>query len=154
MMMQTRQIAILVAIIAVVAIIAGFILTIQKPDVRVSTVEIAELTPTDLTLNLTLTLHNPNFFSVPINRIASNVTYLHNGAWEPLSYMEKDGFDVTSGDTTVIIPVHAKNADLIRAGFSLLIHGEITVQVEGTIEPSLLIFTPTIPFSEVKTISL
>jgi len=152
--MQSRHIAILVIVIAITAVVAGFIITIQMPDVKVSGVEIANITPTDLTLNITLEIHNPNFFSVPIGRIVSNVTYLHSGGWEPLSDAHMDAFEITGGDTKVTIPVHAKNANLIRAGFSLLIDREITIQVEGTIEPSLLLYTPKIPFSEVKTISI
>ena len=154
MKMQTRHIVILVIVIAIITIVAGFILTIQMPGVQVSSIEIADLTPTDLTLNITLAINNPNFFSVTIERVASNVTYLHEGAWEPLSDAYKDSFRILGGETKVTIPVHAKNADLIRAGFSLLFNREITVRVEGTIEPSLPLFTPKIPFSEEKTISI
>jgi len=122
--------------------------------VIVESIDLAYINATDLGLDITLKIHNPNFFGVMFQKITADVSYLKGKDWNPLSHVETKDIDITIGESTIILPVTAKNADLIRAGFQILASGEVTVQVEGIAEPSFFGFVPKIPFSHTRTIPL
>ncbi|ABD41271.1 hypothetical protein Mhun_1540 [Methanospirillum hungatei JF-1] len=126
----------------------------QEPTVTVGSVDLAYINATDLGLDVTLDIKNPNIFGVTFQKITADVTYLKDGNWEPLSHVETGTINIGTGESTVLLPVSAKNADLIKAGFHILIQGEITIQVEGIAQPSFFGFAPEIPFSKTKTIPI
>lgn len=126
----------------------------KEPTVTVESIDLAYINATDLGLDITLKIHNPNFFGIMFQKITADVSYLKGKDWNPLSHVETKDIDITIGESTIILPVTAKNADLIRAGFQILVNGEVTVQVEGIAEPSFFGFVPKIPFSQTRTIPL
>lgn len=126
----------------------------KEPTVTVESIDLAYINATDLGLDITLKIHNPNFFGIMFQKITADVSYLKGKDWNPLSHVETKDIDITIGESTIILPVTAKNADLIRAGFQILASGEVTVQVEGIAEPSFFGFVPKIPFSQTRTIPL
>ncbi|HPY60737.1 MAG TPA: LEA type 2 family protein [Methanospirillum sp.] len=126
----------------------------KEPTVIVESIDLAYINATDLGLDITLKIHNPNFFGVMFQKITADVSYLKGKDWNPLSHVETKDIDITIGESTIILPVTAKNADLIRAGFQILASGEVTVQVEGIAEPSFFGFVPKIPFRQTRTIPL
>ena len=126
----------------------------QEPTITVGSVELAYINATDLGLDVTLNMNNPNAFGVTFQKITANVSYLKDDNWEPLSHVESENVNIETGESTVLLPVSAKNADLIKAGFQVLIQGEITIQVEGIAQPSFFGLAPEIPFSKTKTIPI
>ncbi|PWR70796.1 hypothetical protein DLD82_14995 [Methanospirillum stamsii] len=149
-----KKICLLIFLLISTLLLCGCTALFKEPTVDVSSVDLASINATDLCLDVTLAIDNPNPFGVLFQKINANVTYLQNGKWEPLSYIEKADVDISSGENTLLLPVSAKNADLIKAGFRFLISGEITVKVEGTAEPTFFGFSPKIPFNQTRTIQL
>ena len=145
--------SLLIFILGLFVLSSGCSAIFKEPVITVSDVGIEEISPSDLTLNVTLAIDNPNFFGITFDEIVCNVSYLKgNDEWAPLSSVNKGNVTINSGMNSVSIPVHAKNTDLIRAGIRTILSGEITVKATGYAKPSFLGFSPAIPFSETKTI--
>gem|GEM_PF-482063 len=154
---QRRKIylpAILMALLTASILLCGCSALFKEPTVTVGAIELADINATDLSLDITLNIDNPNLFGVMFKKITADVSCQNGNAWEPISHIEKEDIDIDSGSSSVVIPVSAKNADIIKAGFRLLTVGEITIQVTGVAEPSFFGISPQIPFSETRTIPL
>lgn len=124
----------------------------KEPVITVGSIDLSHINATDLVIDISLNIDNPNFFGVMFQKITADVTYLKDERWSPLSHVETGNIDITTGESMILLPVSAKNADLIKAGFQVLIQGEITIQVEGIAQPSFFGLAPEIPFSKTRTI--
>lgn len=151
--MKRKSLSIILALLIFTLFLSGCTTLFKEPTVEVSDIELATINATDLQVNVTLDVQNPNFFGVTFQKITADVYYLHDD-YKPLSHIEKENVEISSGENLVVLPVSAKNADLIRAGFRFILSGEITIKVEGIAEPSFFGISPHIPFNETKTISL
>ncbi|HOJ96694.1 MAG TPA: LEA type 2 family protein [Methanospirillum sp.] len=145
---------VLSGILMAAILLCGCSALFQEPTITVGAVELAYINATDLGLDVTLHVQNPNPFGVTFQKIIANVSYMKESNWEPLSHVESENVNIGTGESTILLPVSAKNADLIKAGFQVLIQGEITIQVEGTAQPSFFGLAPKIPFRKTKTIPI
>lgn len=152
--MKRNYLVILLIIMVIALFLSGCTALFREPTVQVGTIDLVDINATDLNLNVTLDIENPNPFGVMFQEITADVYYLHDDEWQILSHIEKKGIDIKSGGNTVILPVSAKNIDLIKAGFRFITSGEITVKVEGIAEPSFFGISPKIPFNQTKKIQL
>jgi len=152
---MSNPIRILVSVILIAApFLCGCSALFQEPTITVGSVELAYINATDLGLDVTLNIHNPNAFGVMFQKITANISYLKDGTFEPLSSAMTEGVEIKPGDNSILLPVSARNADLIKAGFHILMNGEITMKVDGIAEPSFFGFAPKIPFSQTRTIPI
>jgi LEA14-like dessication related protein len=155
MNMARRYYSVLIFILALLVFASGCSAIFKEPVVTVNGIGIDEISASDLTLNLSLSIDNPNFFGVTLSEIVCNVSYLKgNDEWAPLSSVRKENVTINPGMNTLTIPIYAKNVDLLKAGVRALVSGEITIKATGYARPSFLGFTPAIPFSQTQTIPL
>lgn len=152
--MNKRHITLLLGIIILAILFCGCSAIFKEPTVKVEDIELTNINATDLEMEITLLIDNPNPFGVMFEKITADVSYPKDDEWIPLSHIEKENVDIIPGKSTVVLPVSAKNMDLIKAGFTMLKAREITIKVTGVAQPSFFGITPEIPFSETKTIPL
>ena len=140
-------------IIACVAA-SGCSLLLKNPQVSVSTVSLTSLSLSDLTLNVTVLIDNPNPIGITLKKIAFDV-WFHNGRdWNFITHGEQGSMEATPGKTEVTIPVSVQYSDLIKAGGSILSRGELPLRVNGTAAPDFFGIAPVLPFSYNTTIPL
>lgn len=144
----------LLGILMVATFFCGCSVIFKEPVVTVGSIDLSYINATDLVIDISLNIDNPNFFGVKFQKISADVTYLMDEKRSPLSHVEIGNIDITTGENVILLPVSAKNADLIKAGFQILIQGEITIQVEGIAQPSFFGLAPEIPFSKTRTIPI
>lgn len=144
----------LLGILMVATFFCGCSVIFKEPVVTVGSIDLSYINATDLVIDISLNIDNPNFFGVKFQKISADVTYLMDEKRSPLSHVEIRNIDITTGENVILLPVSAKNADLIKAGFQILIQGEITIQVEGIAQPSFFGLAPEIPFSKTRTIPI
>jgi LEA14-like dessication related protein len=153
--MAIRYYSVLIFIMGLLVFFSGCSTIFKEPVITVSDIAIEDISASDITLNVTLSIDNPNFFGVTLKEIVCNVSYLKGSdEWAPLSSVRKDNITINSGMNTVSIPVYAKNIDLVKAGIRSLLSGELTVKATGYAKPSFLGFSPAIPFSQTQTIKM
>lgn len=141
-------------LLAASVFLCGCSVLFKEPTVTVGAIDLADINATDLSFDITLNIDNPNLFGVMFKKITADVSRQNGNTWEPISHIEKEDIDISSGSSSIVIPVSAKNADILKAGFRLLKAGEITIQVAGVAEPSFFGIYPQIPFSQIRTIPL
>jgi LEA14-like dessication related protein len=120
-------------------IIAVFIFTagcteppINDPVVTVSDIGLSDVTLQTMTVNATVVIFNPNPIGAKLNKIAFDVYYLDDTP-NFLGHGEQTDIDViSSGNTTVTIPVTIGNIQAIRAVATLVRKGSLTLSVNGS----------------------
>jgi LEA14-like dessication related protein len=152
--MNIEHFVLLLMIVVSTILVSGCSSIFQEPSVTVGSVDLAHINATDLSLNITLNVENPNPFGIMFRKITADVSYLNGKEWNQLSHIEKEDIDIKVGESTVLLPVSVRNEDLIKAGFHLLLSGDISIQVTGIAEPSFFGFEPRIPFQETRSIPL
>ena len=103
-------------------IIAVFLFTagcteppIRAPVVTVSDIGLSDVTLQTMTVNATVVIFNPNPIGAKLNKVAFDVYYVDD-AQNYLGHGEKTNIDViSSGNTTVTIPVTIGNIQAIKA---------------------------------------
>lgn len=105
---------------------------IKDPVVSVSDIGLSDVTLQTMTVNATVVIFNPNPVGAKLNKVAFDVYYLDEIP-NYLGHGEKTNIDViSSGNTTVTIPVTIGNIQAIKAVTSLVRKGSITVNVNGS----------------------
>lgn len=126
----------------------------KEPEITVRNVELADITPTDLILNVSLAIDNPNMMGITLDTLTCNVSYKNSTSWAPMTQIRMHNIQINAGSSSLVIPVHLKNVDLIKAGFGLLKDREITLMIEGTAQPAWYGISLPVPFSYTRTIPL
>jgi LEA14-like dessication related protein len=105
---------------------------VQDPTVSVSDIELSEVTLQTMTMNATVVIFNPNPVGAKLNKVALDV-YSMDDVQDYLGHGEQTGIDViSSGNTTVTIPVTLGNIQAIKAVTTLVGKGSITLKVNGS----------------------
>ena len=120
-------------------LIAVFIFTagcteppIKDPVVTVSDIGLSDITLQTMTVNATVVIFNPNPIGAKLNKVAFDVYYLDDTP-NFLGHGEQTDIDViSSGNTTVTIPVTIGNMQAIRAAATLVRKGSLTLTVNGS----------------------
>lgn len=120
-------------------IIAFFILSagcteppIKDPTVSVSDIGLSDVTLQTMTVNTTIVIFNPNPVGARLNKVTFDVYYLDDIP-NYLGHGEQTDIDViSSGNTTVTIPVTIGNIQAIKAVATLVRKGSITINVNGS----------------------
>jgi LEA14-like dessication related protein len=143
-----------ICLMVLMVFIGGCSSVLKEPEITVQNVELVNITPTDLNMNVSLAINNSNMFGITLDTLTCNVSYQNSSAWAPLTQISMKNIQVDKGSSSLVIPVHMKNADLIKAGFSLMKDKEFTLKIEGSANPSWygISLPVTVPFT--KTIPL
>lgn len=120
-------------------LIAVFIFTagcteppIKDPVVSVSDIGLSDVTLQTMTVNATVVIFNPNPIGANLNKVAFDVYYLDDTP-NFLGHGEQTDIDViSSGNTTVTIPVTIGNIQALRAAATLVRKGSLTLTVNGS----------------------
>ena len=120
-------------------IIAAFIFTagcteppIKDPVVTVTDIGLSDITVQTMTVNATVVIFNPNPIGAKLNKGVFDVYYLDDTP-NFLGHGEQTDIDViSSGNTTVTIPVTIGNIQAIRAVATLVRKGSLTLSVNGS----------------------
>ena len=105
---------------------------IKDPTVSVSDIELSDVTLQTMKVNATVVIFNPNPIGAKLNKVAFDVYYLDDTP-NFLGHGEQTDIDViSSGNTTVTIPVTIGNIQAIRAAATLVRKGSLTLSVNGS----------------------
>jgi LEA14-like dessication related protein len=105
---------------------------VKDPTVSVSDIELSDVTLQTMTVNATVVIFNPNPVGAKLNKVAFDVYYLDD-IQNYLGHGEQTSIDViSSGNTTVTIPVTIGNIQAIKAVATLVRKGSITLNVNGS----------------------
>jgi len=133
--------------------VSGCSSSARMPEVKVEGATITSFSLTDLTLDVILSVDNPNPFGITLKSLSFDVYYKDGDEWKYLSHGEQTGITINPGKTMVSVPVTVKNTDLLGAILSLANTREIPLQIRGVVVPDLPGgLSPEIPFT--RTVSL
>ncbi len=105
---------------------------VKDPTVSVSDIGLSDVTLQTMTVNATVVIFNPNPFGARLNKVAFDV-YYPDDIPTYLGHGEQTNIDVvSSGNTTVIVPVTIGNIQAIKAVSTLVRKGSITINVNGS----------------------
>jgi LEA14-like dessication related protein len=125
----------------------------RMPEVKVEGATITSFTLTDLTLDVILSVDNPNPVGITLESLSFDVYYKDGDEWKYLAHGEQTGITISPGKNIVRVPVTIKNTDLLQSILSFSNSSEIPLQIRGVVVPDLPGgLSPDIPFT--RTISL
>jgi LEA14-like dessication related protein len=105
---------------------------IKDPVVSVRDIELSNVTVPAMTVNTTVVIFNPNPIGAKLNKVAFDVSYLDDTP-NYLGHGEQSNIDViSSGNTSVTIPVTIGTVPAIKAVATLVRKGSITLNVNGS----------------------
>lgn len=124
-----------------------------KPEVNVEGATLTSFSLTDLTLEVILSVDNPNPVGITLESLSFDVYYKDGDEWKYLSHGEQTGIRIDPGKNIVKVPVTVKTTDALGALLSFANSSEIPLQIKGVVVPDLPGgLSPEIPFT--KTVSI
>lgn len=134
-------------------VISGCASLLKSPDISVTGVSLASASLSELSLNVSLLVDNPNSFGITLKTLSFDVYYQSGGEWVYLSHGETSGIRIEPGKNNVTIPVTVSSAELLRSLAEYVTAGELTLQVRGTASPDFYGLAPKVPFTHTTTIT-
>ena len=151
-MHKTFSVFILILVISGL-LVSGCSTKALMPEVKVEGANLTSLSLTDLTLDVILSVDNPNPVGITLESLSFDVYYKDGDEWKYLSHGNQTGIRIDPGKNVVKVPVTVKTTDLIGAVLSVANNQEIPLQIKGVVVPDLPGgLSPEIPFT--KTISV
>jgi LEA14-like dessication related protein len=133
-------------------VISGCASLMKSPEVSVTGVSLSSASLSELALDVSLLVDNPNSFGITLKSLAFDVYYQSGGEWVYLSHGEVAGIRIEPGKNNVTIPVTVSSAELLRSLAEYFTKGEITLQIRGTASPDFYGLAPKVPFTKTTTI--
>ena len=133
-------------------VISGCASLLKSPEVSVTGVSVSSVSLSELILDVSLLVDNPNSFGITLKTLSFDVYYQAGGEWVYLSHGEAAGIRIEPGKNNVTIPVTVGSAELVRALAEYFTKGEITLQIRGTASPDFYGLAPKVPFTHTTTI--
>jgi LEA14-like dessication related protein len=144
----------LCVLVAGAVLLTGCSFLFKQPEVSVKGVSLTSLNLTDMVLDVTLSVNNPNSMGISLTSLSFDVFYQKGSDWIFLAHGEQSGIRINPGENTVTVPVVISNRDLLGSLFGLLTQGEITLQIRGVARPDFYGLAPSVPFTHTTTIPL
>ena len=85
------------------------------PEVKVEGANLTSISLTDLTLDVILSVDNPNPVGITLKSLSFDVNYKDGEEWKYLSHGEQTGIRIDPGKNVVTVPVTVKTTDVIGA---------------------------------------
>jgi LEA14-like dessication related protein len=139
-------------LVTVGIMISGCSALVKSPDVSVTGVSLSSASLSELALDVSLLVDNPNSFGITLKTVSFDVYYQSGGEWVYLSHGEAAGLRIEPGKNNVTIPVTVGSAELLRSLAEYFMKGEITLQVRGNASPDFYGIAPKVPFTKTTTI--
>jgi len=134
-------------------LVAGCSSSARMPEVEVEGANLTSISLTGLTLDVILSVDNPNPVGITLESLSFDVYYKDGDEWKYLSHGNQTGIRIDPGKNVVRVPVTVKTTDLIGAVLTAANNQEIPLQIKGVVVPDLPGgLSPEIPFT--KTISV
>ena len=140
--------------IAAGIITSGCSMLLKEPDISVMGVSPKSAGLSELVLDVTLDVYNPNAMGITLKTLSFDVSYQKGSEWVFLSHGEQSSIGIKPGHNEVTIPVTVQNSALLGSLFDLVTTGAVTLRIEGYAAPDFRLFAPNVPFSRTVTISL
>ena len=151
-MHKTFSVLILILVISGL-LVSGCSTKALMPEVKVEGANLTSLSLTDLTLDVILSVDNPNPAGITLESLTFDVYYKDGDEWKYLSHGNQTGIRIDPGKNVVTVPVTVKTSDALGAMLSFANSREIPLQIKGVVVPDLPGgLAPEIPFT--KTVSL
>jgi LEA14-like dessication related protein len=144
----------LCVLVAGAILVTGCSFLFKQPEVSVKGVSLTSLNLTDMALDVTLSVNNPNSMGITLASLTFDIFYQNGSDWIFLAHGEQSGIKINPGDNTVTVPVVISNRELLGSLFGLLTRGEITLQIRGIAKPDFYGLAPSVPFTHTTTIPL
>lgn len=143
---------------AVLVIVAGTAGCIAQPTVTVEGVRAGTFTPANTTLQVDISVANPNSFDIPLQNIAFTVSSVESGGVRRLGEGQTGPFTLLARQSvTKTVPVVLDNRALLEAALATVRAGQdrITIRVTGTVTGDVYgIVTVNVPFEQDQTITV
>jgi LEA14-like dessication related protein len=133
-------------------VISGCASLLKSPEVSVTGVSVSSVSLSELTLNVSLLVDNPNSFGITLKTLSFDVYYQAGGEWVYLSHGEAADIRIEPGKNNVTIPVTVSSAELLRSLAEYFTKGEITLRIRGNASPDFYGLAPKVPFTHTTTI--
>ncbi len=133
-------------------VISGCASLLKSPEVSVTGVSVSSVSLSELILDVSLLVDNPNSFGITLKTLSFDVYYQAGGELVYLSHGEAAGIRIEPGKNNVTVPVTVGSAELVRALAEYFTKGEITLQIRGTASPDFYGLAPKVPFTHTTTI--
>jgi LEA14-like dessication related protein len=131
---------------------------IKKPTIESIDIDLKDVTLTTTTVDVEVTIHNPNPFGATFNKIAYDIYFQEGGRWKYMGHGEKtDKTELrANGLTTIKIPTRIDNKDAIRAIYQMLVigKGSLPIKVSGSVYLDVKLTSIEIPFQQTRTVTL
>jgi len=135
-------------------ILSGCSMLLKEPDISVKGVSPKSASLSELLLDVTLDVYNPNAMGITLKTLSFDVFYQKGSEWVFLSHGEQNSIAIRPGHNEVTVPVRVQNSALIGSLFDLVTRGAITLRIDGSAAPDFRLFAPSVPFSRTVTVSL
>jgi LEA14-like dessication related protein len=145
--------SLVVFLVAATVVVAGCSMPLKVPEVTVTGVSPRSVSLTELALDVTLHVDNPNPVGMNLKTLSFDVSFQQGDDWVHLAHGEQDGIALQPGPNDFIIPVTVQNSALLGSLRGIIQAGEITLKIEGTARPDFRLFAPEVPFSRTMTLS-
>jgi LEA14-like dessication related protein len=147
-----------VLVLASVLLIAGTAGCIAQPTVAVEGVRVGTFTPANTTLQVDVTVTNPNSFDIPISDVAFTVSSVETGGVRRLGEGRTGPFTLPARQALrTTVPVTLDNAALLETALATVRSGQdrVTIRVSGTVTGDVYdILTVNVPFEQDQTVTL
>jgi LEA14-like dessication related protein len=141
-------------LVAGAILVTGCSFLFKQPEISVEGVSLTSLNLTEMTLDVTLSVNNPNSMGITLASLSFDVFYQKGSDWIYLAHGEQTGIRINPGNNTVTIPVVISNRELLGSLFGFITKGEITLQIRGVAKPDFYGLAPSVPFTHTTTIPL
>src|SRR5674476_1298693 len=147
-----------VLVLAAILMIVGTAGCIAQPTVVVNSVRIGSLTPANTTLQVLVSVTNPNSFDIPLQNVSFTVYSVEASGMRRLGEGATGPFTLPGGQTIdQTVPVTLDNQALLEAALVAVRAGQssMTFRVAGTVSGSVYgIVDVNVPFQQDRTITL
>lgn len=140
-------------LITVGIMISGCASLLKSPEVSVTGLSLTSASLSELALDVSLLVDNPNAFGINLKTLSFDVYYQAGGEWVYLSHGEAAGIRIEPGKNNVTVPVTVSNAELLRSLAEYFTKGAITLQIRGNASPDFYGIAPKVPFTHTTTIT-
>lgn len=147
-----------VLVLASILLITGTAGCIAQPSVAVESVRVGTFTPANTTLQVDVTVTNPNSFDIPISDVAFTVYSVETAGVRRLGEGRTGPFTLPARQAIrKTVPVTLDNGALLEAALVTVRAGQdrVTIRVSGTVTGDVYnILSVNVPFEQDQTLTL
>ena len=122
---------------------------VKDPVVKINTVSVRTLSLSELELDITLDVENPNLIGATLRELPFTVSCVTEATEHKIASGNAHKVKVPGrGNAIVTVPVTTHNAGILRAAAACVAKGGIEVEVKGTALLDFGVISRSVPFSK------